>query len=314
MVSEALPQSVHLREVGPREGFQILPHFIETEKKLALIQALVSAGMKEVEVTAFVKAERVPNMADADAVVAGLPAVAGVSYSALYLNLKGFQRAEATGKLTNKGWLYTSPSETFLRSNSNTSLEAALAAVPEWSAEFRKAGKRVHGLMISTAFGCGFEGEVKGDAVARLVDRYLVALEKAGESLSEICLADTVGLGNPNSVRGCIRLLRPFGVPVSLHLHNTWGLGLANVYAGLCEGVSTFETSVGGLGGCPFTPGAAGNVASEDVVYLCHALGISTSVDLDKVCRAAELAETIIGGPLSSGVYRAWRSSGRCVK
>jgi hydroxymethylglutaryl-CoA lyase len=168
--------------------------------------------------------------------------------------------------------------------------------------------------MVSTAFGCGFEGEVKADAVARLVERYLAALQKSGEALSEICLADTVGLGHPNSVRECIRTLRPFGVAVSLHLHNTWGLGLANVYAGLCEGVDTFETSVGGLGGCPFTPGAAGNVASEDVVYLCHALGISTLVDLNKLCAAAELAESILGSSLSSGVYRAWRSSGRCVK
>lgn len=314
MVSEALPQSVHIREVGPREGFQIISHLIETEKKLSLIQALVAAGMREIEVTAFVKADRVPNMADAEALVAGLPEISGVSYTALYLNLRGFQRAEVVGTLRNKGWLYTSPSETFLRSNNNTSLEAAIAAIPDWSAEFQKVGKRVHGLMVSTAFGCGFEGEVKPSVVARLVERYVNALQNVGESLSEVCLADTVGLGHPNSVRECIRLLRPFGIPVSLHLHNTWGLGLANVYAGLCEGVATFETSVGGLGGCPFTPGAAGNVASEDVVYLCHALGISTQVDLDKLCRAAELAESIIGGSLSSGVYRAWRSSGRCVK
>lgn len=314
MISEALPASVRIREVGPREGFQILHRVFETEKKLSLIEALVAAGIPEIEVTAFVRGDRVPNMADAEVLVASLPRVSGVQYSALYLNLKGFQRAEATGKLDNLGWLYTSPSETFLRSNSNTSIESSLAAVPEWSAEFRKVGKAVHGLMVSTAFGCGFEGQIRPETVARLVERYLSVLQGTGESLSEICLADTVGLGHPNSVRACIQLLKPLGIPVSLHLHNTWGLGLANIYAGLCEGVRVFETSVGGLGGCPFTPGVAGNVATEDVVYLCQAMGIATSIDLDKLCFAAELAESIIGTPLLSSVYRAWRSSGRCVK
>lgn len=312
-MTETFPKSVRIREVGPREGFQILPRVFETEKKVALIQALVAAGLTELEVTAFVRGDKVPNMADADAVVAALPKIEKVKYTALYLNIKGFQRAEATGTLENSGWLYTSPSETFLRSNNNTSIETSLAAVPEWVAEFRRHGKAVYGLMISTAFGCGFEGVIRPDAVVRLVERYLAALRGVGESLSEVCLADTVGVGHPNAIRALVQLLRPFGIPISLHLHNTWGLGLANTYAGLCEGVSVFETSIGGLGGCPFTPGAAGNVATEDVVYLCNAMGIATSIDLDKLCRAAELAESIIGGPLASSVYRAWRSSGRCV-
>lgn len=314
MQSNALPASVTLREVGPREGFQILPKVFETDKKLALIRALVAAGLREVEVTAFVRGDKVPNMADAEALVAALPDTPGVAYTALYLNVKGFQRGEGTGKLKNKAWLYTSPSDSFLRSNSNTTLEESLEAIPQWVSEFRKAGKPVYGLMISTAFGCGFEGTIKPDAVARVVERYLSALRGVSETLTEVCLADTVGVGHPRQVKACIELLRPLGVQVSLHLHNTWGLGLANVYAGLCEGVSTFETSVGGLGGCPFTPGAAGNVATEDVVYLCHCLGISTSVDLDKLCQAAELAESMVGGPLSSSVYRAWRNSDRCVK
>lgn len=314
MIAQAIPSSVLIREVGPREGFQILPTIFSTENKLALIAALVEAGLSEIEVTAFVRPERVPNMADAEALVASLPKAVGVNYSALYLNVKGFQRAESAGGLNNKGWLYSSPSETFLRSNNNTTISDGLDAVPTWAAEFRKAGKKVHGLMVSTAFGCGFEGTVKTASVAHLVERYLGALQEVGEGLSEICLADTVGVGHPNAVRACIQLLRPFGVPVSLHLHNTWGLGLTNVYAGLCEGVSTFEASVGGLGGCPFTPGASGNVATEDVAYLCQALGVSTSLDLDKVCRAAELAESIIGTPLSGNVYQAWRHSGRQLR
>jgi hydroxymethylglutaryl-CoA lyase len=265
----------------------------------------------EVEVTAFVRPDRVPTMADAEALVAGLPRGSRASYSALYLNVKGFQRAEASGALCNKGWLYTSPSESFLRSNNNTTIEEGIASVPTWCDEFHRVGKRVHGLMVSTAFGCGFEGAIKPETVLRLVERYREALALKGENLAEICLADTVGVAHPNSVRACVQLLRPLGITLSLHLHNTWGLGLTNVYAGLCEGVSIFETSIAGLGGCPFTPGASGNVATEDVAYLCHALGVSTGLDLEKLCCAAELAESIVGTPVSSGVYKAWRLSGK---
>ncbi len=313
MIAQALPSSVVIREVGPREGFQILPRFFETERKLLLIRSLIEAGLSEIEVTAFVRPDKVPSMADAEALVAGLPTNTATSFSALYLNVKGYQRAEATGMLQNKGWLYTSPSETFLRSNNNTTVEGALAAVPTWCDEFHQVGKRVHGLMVSTAFGCGFEGTITSSAVLRLVERYLDALSSVGEGLAEICLADTVGVAHPNSIRACIQLLRPLGIPLSLHLHNTWGLGVTNVYAGLCEGVSIFETSIGGMGGCPFTPGASGNVATEDVTYLCHALGIATNLDLEKLCRAAELAESIVGLPLTSGVYNAWRLSGKKV-
>jgi hydroxymethylglutaryl-CoA lyase len=313
MIGHALPPSVLIREVGPREGFQIIPRVFETQQKIQLIQALVDAGLSEIEVTAFVRPDRVPSMADAEALVAGLPHATGVAFSALYLNVKGFQRAEATGRLRNKAWLYSSPSESFLRSNNNTTIDQSLASVPLWCDEFHRAGKRVHGLMVSTAFGCGFEGAIKPEAVLRLVERYRDALGAVGEGLAEICLADTVGVAHPNSVRACVQLLRPLGIPVSLHLHNTWGLGVANVYAGLCEGVSIFETSIGGLGGCPFTPGASGNVATEDVVYLCHALGVSTSLDLEKLCQAAELVGSIIGTPVSSSVYKAWRLSGKKV-
>ena len=313
MIRQALPSSVLIREVGPREGFQIHPRVVETEKKLELIRALVDAGLSEIEVTAFVRPDKVPNMADAERLVAALPTDAACTFTALYLNVKGFQRAEAAPTLKNRGWLYTSPSETFLRSNNNLSIQEALDAVPEWSKEFRQVGKAVYGLMVSTAFGCGFEGVMTPHAVSNLVSRYIAVLDGLGEKLSEICLADTVGRAHPNSVRACVQLLRPLGIPISLHLHNTWGLGLANVYAGLCEGVRIFESSVGGLGGCPFTPGASGNVATEDVVYLCHALGVSTSLDLDKLCHAAELAESTVGGPLPSSVYKAWRQSGRHV-
>lgn len=313
MAISSLPKEALIREVGPREGFQILPKVVATEKKIALITALVEAGLAEIEVAAFVRPDRVPTMADAEAIVAALPYSSAVRFTALYLNQKGFARGEACGKLSNRGWLYSSPSESFLKANNNTSIEDALRQVPEWSAAFRVAGKKIEALMISTAFGCGYEGNIEPTAVARLVERYINACSACGDSLTEICLADTVGVAHPRSIRATVQLVQRFGIPVSLHLHDTWGLGLANVYAGLLEGVSIFETSVGGLGGCPFTPGASGNVATEDVVYLCRSLGVSTSIDLHKLCLAAELAESIVGQPLSSHVYKTWKHSGRSL-
>ena len=253
-------------------------------------------------------------MADADEIVSALPPSTSTRFTALYLNQKGFARGEASGKLSNRGWLYCSPSETFLKANSNTSIDEALQSVSVWSSTFQAAGKKIEALMVSTAFGCGYEGAIEPVAVARLVERYLAACASCGESLKEICLADTVGVAHPNSIRATLQLLKPLGVSLSLHLHNTWGLGLANVYAGLLEGVSIFESSVGGLGGCPFTPGASGNVATEDVVYLLHALGVSTGVDLQKLCLAAELAETIVEAPLPSHVYKTWKHSGRSLR
>ncbi len=305
MKSESLPKQVLIREVGPREGFQILPAIYSTEQKLRLIDALTKASLSQIEVASFVRPDRVPQMADAEELVARLPAVKGAEYSALYLNQLGFERAEKTGKLNNKGWLYTSPSATFLKANSNTSIDESVAAVSQWCGLFRRHGKRLHGLLVSNAFGCAFEGRVSSSAVVSLVERFAAACEAAGERIAEVCLADTVGMGNPKSVRECLIALRPLGFTLSLHLHDTVGLGLANAYAGLLEGVSIFETSVGGLGGCPFTPGAAGNVATEDLVYLCQQMGIETNVDLRLICEAAKLAEFIIGTPLPGRVYRS---------
>lgn len=308
MASHSFPQQATIREVGPREGFQILQRTFPVEQKLQLIEALVKAAVSHIEVASFVRPDRVPQMADAEELVARLPAAPGVEFSALYLNPKGFERAEQSDKLRNKGWLYTSPSSAFLRANNNTTVDQTVAAVPDWAALFRRHGKRVSGLMVSNAFGCSYEGKISAAAVVSLVERFAAACEAAGERIGEVCLADTVGMGNPKSVRECIAAIRPLGFTVSLHLHDTMGLGLANVYAGLLEGVSIFETSVGGMGGCPFTPGAAGNVATEDVVYLCHEMGIKTNIDLGRLCEAAQLAEFIIGTELPGRVYRA-RSS-----
>ncbi len=304
-MTTSLPSKISIREVGPREGFQIIPQIVDTARKVSLISALVDAGLSHIEVTSFMRQDRVPQMADAEALVKTLTKKAGVSFTGLYLNIAGFKRAHATGCLDLSGWLYTSPSDSFLQRNNNSSIEKSLNSVPEWIAAFREAGRRVYGLMVSTAFGCELEGSISVSSVTALVERFLAECKKHGERIEEVCLADTVGRGQPTAIREAVRSIRALGVVPSLHLHDTWGLGLTNAYAGMLEGVEVFETSVGGMGGCPFTPGAAGNVATEDLVYLCASLGISTGVDLDRCCSAAVLAEEIVGAPLPGRVYRA---------
>lgn len=298
------PQRVVIREVGPREGFQAFSKVLPADKKIDLIYSLVQAGLREIEVTSFVRSDKVPQLADAADVVGRLPSVPNVKFTALYLNRKGFERAEENGRLSNLGWLYTSPSQSFLRANSNTSIDEALRDVAGWCSLFRAHKKKVYGLMVSTAFGCAYEGQVAPQAVVELVSRYIDTLARDGEALSEVCLADTTGMANPLSLERTISAIRGLGIPVSLHLHDTRGLGLTNSYVALQLGVTTFETSIGGIGGCPFTPGAAGNVATEDLVYLCESLGIETGLDLAGLCAAAKLAERIMGLPLPGRVYK----------
>jgi len=303
-MSRGLPSKVEIREVGPREGFQSLHAVVPTQQKLALITALAQTGISEIEVTSFVRPDKVPQLADAESLVTGLPKSSTTRFTGLYLNRAGFERSEATKALHNRAWLYTSPSETFLKANSNTSIAEALKGVAEWCRLFKTHGKSAYGLMVSNAFGCAYEGEIAPQAVIDLVSQYSSELHRHGEKLAEVCLADTVGMGTPRSVETLLSGLKPLGITLSLHLHDTRGLGLVNAYVGLQHGVSTFESSIGGVGGCPFTPGAAGNIATEDLVYLCHSLGIHTGIDLALVCKAARIAESIWGSPLPGRVYK----------
>jgi hydroxymethylglutaryl-CoA lyase len=300
---QGLPAKVLIREVGPREGFQILPKVYATEQKLKIITALVKAGLTSIEVASFVRPDRLPQMADAEQIVAGLPDTSECEFTALYLNQKGFERGEATGRLRNRGWLYTAASESFLRANNNCSIADTFTGIPTWIESFRRAGKDAHGLMVSTAFGCNYEGPIETSKVADIVSRFVKRCEELGSPLSEICLADTVGRANPRAISDTVTAVRSLGVEISLHLHDTWGLGMVNVFSGLECGVSIYETSIGGIGGCPFTPGAAGNVATEEVVYLCHSLGIKTGIDLVQCCRAASLAQEVIGTTLPGRIF-----------
>jgi len=303
-MSASVPKRVIIREVGPREGFQNLSAVVATDKKLELLRLLAASGLSEIECTSLVRPDKVPQLADAEELARRLPAGGAVRWTALYLNQKGFERGESLSALSNRGWLYTSPSDTFLSKNSNSSIDAGIKQIPEWSALFRAHGKRVHGLMVSNSFGCNYEGAIRPERVVALVSRYLEELSKHSESLAEICLADTVGLATPDSFERCVEGVRKLGVSVSLHLHDTRGLGLLHVYLGLQMGISIFESSVGGVGGCPFTPGASGNVATEDVVYLCDSMGVVTGVDRGNLCKAARFLESIVGKPLPGRVYK----------
>lgn len=308
----SFPERVYLRELGPREGFQTLPQVIPTSSKLELIRLLGLAGLPEIEITSFVRPDKVPQMADAETLVQQFTKQPGVRYTALYLNPYGFERAEATQRLSNDGWIYIAASETFLKRNNNVTIAETIAKIPEWLALFKRFGKPLHGVMISTAFGCNYEGPVSQSRVLDILSQVQAQLdlEGVGEPV-EISLADTMGWGTPLKVRQLVAAVRErfAGSEVSLHLHDTRGSGMANVYAGLEEGVRIIDCSVGGMGGCPFAKGAAGNVPTEDVAFLCQELGIQTGVSLDSLCRAARYAESIVGSPLPGKLYKSWGGS-----
>lgn len=303
-----IPSSVLLRELGPREGFQLLDHKVSTEDKLRLIELLSETGVPEIEVTSYVRADRVPQMADAEELVARLPDRASPLYTALYLNPKGFERALASGRLRGlRAWISSSVSESFLRANSNMTFAEEPRRIEEWLSVFSRSGLPLHGVLFSTAFGCGIEGICTATRALERIDQLCTEVERQGGVIKEACLADTVGLGNPQLIREVVRGLRAQrpAIEISLHLHDTRGTGMANVYAGLLEGVGIFECSVGGMGGCPFTPGAAGNVPTEDVAHLCESLGVRTNVSLERYREAACFAETLARHPLPGRFFRS---------
>lgn len=302
-----LPKTVRIREVGAREGFQTLKTVVPTDRKLELIAALSETGVKDIEIAAMVRADKMPQMADADEVIRRFRRKPGVRYTALYLNPRGFVRAEETKLLDNEGWLYGAVSETFLRKNANIGVDDSINSIPEWLAAFKVHGKKAQGLMLSTALGCNYEGSFSDERVLDVIGRSIGKAGELGEKLPELCLADTMGRGTPEMLKRLIGVIRNkfSDITISLHLHDTRGSGMANVYAGLEMGVDCFDCSVGGLGGCPFAQGAAGNVCSEDVAFLCEEMGIRTGLNLDAYCNAAKLAERIVGMPLPGKLYKS---------
>jgi len=304
-----MSRDVLIREVGPREGLQSFGPILATEKKLKLIELLVAAGLQEIEVTSFVRPDRVPQMGDAHDLVSRLaPAPKGTHYRALYLNQKGFESAANYQSLTTDGWLYTSASEKFLQDNSNTNHDLFIDRIPSWLEVFKKYNRKLKGLMISTAFGSNDEGVISADRVLAVINRCFEAIRKHGEVPEEISLADTMGWGDPHSVRRLVEgCYQEFGeINVSLHLHDTRGAAVANACAGLEVGVRIFESSVGGVGGCPFARGATGNVATEDLAFLFEQMGYSTGLNLDR-CMAAVEYLVDLGLTPEGKLHRVWR-------
>jgi isopropylmalate/homocitrate/citramalate synthase len=288
-----LPRRVTIVEVGPRDGLQNEAAAISTAAKIAFADALAAAGLPVIEVAAFVNPERVPQMADAADVVRGLTRREGVRYTALVPNRRGLAAARAAG-LTEVA-IFAAASETFSRRNINQSVDASLVTYGEVIADARAAGIRVRGY-VSTAFGCPFEGPV---AASRVVDLAVRLLELG---IFEVAVSDTIGVATPHQVLDLLDALvaRVPLASIALHLHDTRGTALANVYAALEAGVSTFDASAGGLGGCPFAPGAAGNLATEDLLFMLDGLGIETGVDIDAVRAASLDIARALNHPLAS--------------
>ncbi|MDO8703734.1 MAG: hydroxymethylglutaryl-CoA lyase [Sulfuricaulis sp.] len=302
-----LPSRIRINEEGPREGFQIESPSIATSRKIALIDALSDTGLRQIQVVSFVPPKNVPGMADADEVVAGFTPRPGVSYTALWLNERGLERAlRSQHKLDLFGSISATMSPAFLRRNQNRSVEEDFAAQRAMLATYRARGLPVRKAVIAAAFGCNFEGAIAPAAVLDVIQRLLDLAEEAQVTLEDLTLADTMAWATPLAVQRLIGLVRERfpDLRLSLHLHDTRGMGIANAWAGLQMGVDSFDGTVAGLGGCPFAAhsGAAGNVCTEDLVFLCHEIGIETGIDLDKLLEVAMLAEDIVGHPLPGSV------------
>jgi len=303
-----LPSNVLITEEGPREGFQFEKGAIPTERKIALIDALSQTGLDRIQVVSFVNPKAVPGMADADEVVRGITTRRHVAYTALWLNDKGFERALKQERLTNEGTIQLAASEKFLKRNQNRSAEQQLAGQHVLVEMYKANGVAVERGSVMAAFGCNFEGDVPVERVVSLVGQILDVAKQHGVTLRYVTLADTMAWATPLAVKRTVGALRERwpNLDIALHLHDTRGMAIANAYAGLEMGVRRFDSSVAGLGGCPFAghSGAAGNVCSEDLVFLCNELGITTGIDLDALIECARLAEDVVGHPLPGSVMK----------
>lgn len=294
----AFPARVKIVEVGPRDGLQNERAAVDTATRIALIDKLSECGLPVIEAGSFVSARWVPQMADAAEVLVGIARKPGVTYSVLTPNLKGFEAARAAG--ATEVAVFASASETFSQRNINCSIAESLDRFRPLIESAGRHGIAVRGY-VSCVLGCPYEGSIAIDAVVR------VASELFAMGCYEISLGDTIGVGTPGKARSMIEAVARH-VPIerlAAHFHDTYGQALANVYAVLALGVATVDASVGGLGGCPFAPGAAGNVATEDVVYLLNGLGIRSGVDLDALVDVAAFISERLGRSPGSRVARA---------
>ena len=296
-----LPKSIRINEEGPREGFQIESGPIATADKVAFCEALAETGLHEVQCVSFVDARRVPGMADAMEVASAIKQRPDVHYTGIALNLRGYERA-VESPLHIRGGLQMSASNTFSQHNTNKNNEQTLHEQRRQMAFFREKGIAVDSAIVMTAFGCNFEGAIAPSTVKDCVASLLDIADEFGVTLERVRLADTVGWASPVQVQrvvGTVREQWP-DLHLSLHLHDTRGTGLANALMALQMGIDDFDSSCAGLGGCPFAghKGAAGNICTEDLVFMAHEMGIETGIDLDALIECARMAETIVGHAL----------------
>jgi hydroxymethylglutaryl-CoA lyase len=283
-----MSRAIEIVEVGPRDGLQSEPGVMPTAAKIEFIERLIDAGLRRLEVTSFVNPKKVPQMADAEQVLAGLNKRADVRYVGLVLNRKGFERAVAAG--CNEIGMAVVASDTFNRRNQGVGTDESIAAWLEIAKEAHAAGVRPQ-VTVSAAFGCPFEGEISVDRVIEVAKRVAEA------NPYEVAFADTIGVGGPSQVTEILTRAREAlpGVRLRAHFHNTRNTGLANAYAAVAAGVSALDSSAGGIGGCPFAPAATGNIPTEDLVYMLERMGVSTGIDLDKLLATGEWLQQTLG-------------------
>ena len=302
-----LPKRVLIAEEGPREGFQSEKKMIPVADKVRLIEALADTGLRHIACVSYVNPRRVPTMADAEEVASKIRQKPGIEYSALWLNQQGLERA-LRGPLHVDGGVRVTASDTFSRKNIGKSVPDAMVEQRMSLKTFKDRGMPVEWGIILGAFGCNYEGELSTELILQRVQLALDEAELAGFKLKGIKLTDAMGWATPRSVErliGAIRTKWP-ELEIALHLHDTRGTGQATAYAGLRMGVTKFDASIAGLGGCPFaaTDGAAGNICTEDFAFMCEEMGVETGLDIDRLIEVARLAEEVVGRPLPGHVMR----------
>ena len=304
----ALPKRIIIHELGPREGMQIEKTPIATSEKIRLVDLLSDCVFPEIEVTSFVSPKWVPQMADAEQVAAGFKRRAGTRYTCVYLNTQGMARAVGTQKLDVEGSLSVTASETFSKTNTNRTIAETFAETERRIEALQQMNVPISEVSVMAAFGCNYEGNIAPEHVVRLIERMMGIAADHGLPIKLIQLADSMGWGNPQSVRKLVGMVQDRWPDsrINLHLHDTRGLGLANVLAAMEMGVDDFDSAVAGLGGCPYAgfKDAPGNIATEDLVHLCNEIGVETGVDLERLLDVAREAEKIVGHPLPGKVMR----------
>jgi len=304
----ALPKSITIHELGPREGMQIEKEPISTLEKIRLIDMLSECHFHEIEVTSFVSPKWVPQMADAEDVVNGFKRHEGTLYTCVYLNTQGLQRAVMTKKLDLEGSLSVTASEAFSLKNTNRTVDQTFEETEKRIESFQRFDVKASEVSVMAAFGCNYQGDIPPDHVVSLVSRLISMAADHGIDIRMIQLADTMGWANPMSIRRLVGKVQDQwpDKKINLHLHDTRGLGLSNALAAMEMGVDDFDSAVAGLGGCPYAgfKDAPGNIATEDLVHLCQEIGVETGVNLERLIEVAREAEGIVRHPLPGKVMR----------